>query len=227
MTTEEKERKKNEILDERNYFHWAKRTKAALTQKRWWESIDPGYADDMDDWSQIQLQRNNDSLSYITQRVDNLDLDDIIECDTAKEAWEILSEIHTKMDTFQIVEVIEELCSCRKTEETTMREYIAHIVKLARDVNAALGDDAQFGEAMIAVFILRGLRHIPKYQILLKSQFSKIEDLNIKNVKSVLLFEERQDKLEARKEEITAYKTTFRRNTRYDNYRREERSRYP
>lgn len=41
---------------------------------------------------------------------------------------------------------------------------------------------AQFGNSVIVVFVLRGLKHIPKYQILMKSQLSKIEDLNIKNV---------------------------------------------
>lgn len=49
-----------------------------------------------------------------------MDLDDIIECTKAKDAWEILRDIHTKMDTFQIVGVLEELCRCRKTEETSM-----------------------------------------------------------------------------------------------------------
>ena len=227
MASEEKERKKIEILDEGNYFHWAKRIKAALSQKRWWECIEPGYPRDIDDWTQLQVQRNNDALSYITQRVDNLDLDDIIECTTAKNAWEVLKDIHTKMDTFQVVDVMEELCRCRKTEEVTMREYIAHVISLARDINAALGDENQFGDATIAVCILRGLKHIPKYQILLKSQFSKIEDLNVKNVKSVLLFEERQDKLEARKEEelsATVYKTT-RRYKAEDGYKRKEENR--
>ena len=95
-----------------------------------------------------------------------------------------------------------------------MREYVAHVIKLARDVNAALGDEVQFGDSMVAVFILRGLKHILKYQILLKSQFSKIKDLSTKNVKSVLLFEERQDKLEARKEECSVYKSKFRREFR-------------
>ena len=226
MASEEKERKKHEILDDSNYFHWAKRIKAALSQKRWWECIEPGYPQDIEDWSQLQIQRNNDALSYITQRVDNLDLDDIIECTTAKNAWEVLRDIHTNMDTFQIVDIMEELCRCRKTEEVTMREYIAHIISLARDINAALGDETQFGDAIVAVWILRGLKHIPKYQILLKSQFSKIEDLNVKNVKTILLFEERQDKLDARKgEEMMAYKSTFRgyrREDDYNDYRREE-----
>ncbi|XP_068240889.1 nucleolar protein 58-like [Palaemon carinicauda] len=44
----------------------------------------------------------------------------------------------------------------------------------------------------------------------LNSQFSKMEDLNIKTVKSVLLFKERQEKLEARKEEnLLVYRTNF------------------
>ncbi|XP_068250448.1 myb-like protein X [Palaemon carinicauda] len=101
------------------------RTNATLTQKRWWECIDPRYADDSDNWMQMQLQRNNDdALSYITQREDNLERD-IIVCTKAKEAWDILSDIHTKMDTFQIVDVLEELCNSRKTEKMSMKDYIA------------------------------------------------------------------------------------------------------
>lgn len=101
---------------------------------------------------------------------------------------------------FQIVDVVEELCRTKKTDDITMREYISQVIRLARDVNAAMGDNAEpFGDSMIAAFVLRGLKHIPKYQVLLKSQFSKVEDLTTKNVKAVLLFEERQDRLDARK----------------------------
>lgn len=39
MVGDDKERKRHKILGESNYFLWAKRTRAAYTQKRWWECI--------------------------------------------------------------------------------------------------------------------------------------------------------------------------------------------
>jgi len=200
---ETKETKKHKILNGTNYRYWAKRTKAALSQKRWWEAVDPGFDEDEENWNAQQVQRNNDALNYILQRVDDLDLDDIGDLTTAKEAWDTLQEVYTKLDIIQVVDVLEELCTLKKTDDVNMREYIASVIKVAHEVGATGLD---LSEAMTAAFVLKGLNHIPKYKTLIQSKFSAAtnDDLSLRKEKNILLCEERQDKIEARKEEASA-----------------------
>ncbi|KAJ1518934.1 hypothetical protein ONE63_011456 [Megalurothrips usitatus] len=221
-----KESKKHEILNGTNYRYWAKRIKAALSQKRWWEAIDPGYAEDQEIWTSAQSQKNFDALNYILQRVDDLDLDDIGDSATAKEAWETLQEVYTKLDVIQVVGVLEELCTLRKTEEVSMREYISSVIRVAEEVRATGLD---ISEEMSAAFVLKGLNHIPKYKTLIQAKFNGVanDDLTMKKVKNILLFEERQDQIEARKDEASASvcKSSYRAynpKTEYNHERRNE-----
>ena len=88
---------------------------------------------------------------------------------------------------------------------------VKRVNKELRNAEMEVPDD------MAAAFILRGLKHIPKYKVLLKSQFLEAEKLTPARVKSVLLHEERQDEIEARKEdqETTAYRAKYDKRSNY------------
>ena len=104
MATSTKEKEALETLTGDNYISWAKRTKAALQQKRWWEAIDPGYENiDFEDLTRLQIQKTSDALNYLVQRVDSDVLHDIDHCTRAKEAWEELEEAFAKLDTFHVI----------------------------------------------------------------------------------------------------------------------------
>ncbi|KAK9717548.1 hypothetical protein QE152_g23692 [Popillia japonica] len=90
-------------LEETNYFPWSVRTKAALIQKQCWEAIDPGYSAPM---SENENRVNQKALSFLLLSVSDNYLEDIGECEQAKNAWSILEDIHTKFGLLHTVMLI-------------------------------------------------------------------------------------------------------------------------
>jgi hypothetical protein len=195
--------KEVEILVGPNYYPWARRVKAALSQKRWWETTDPGYDDDEEKWTEQMKQKNEDALNYSLQRVDDLNVYNIDDCIKAKDAWYKLKNIQTKIDGIQFVDILEELCTTNKTGDVTMREYIGKITKLMREVISVLDTMKNLPDAMTAGFLIRGLRKNPKYDFLVKS-LRDTSKLTADDIKSMLMFEERQEDIDAIKEETVA-----------------------
>jgi len=189
-----------EILKEDNYFPWAKRTRAALEQKRWWEAINPGYplpADDQNDadiLTNAQIQRNSDALNFIIQRVSDtylLELDDVTR---AKEAWEILRDAHTDLGAIHLVNIFEEVMQVKKSDKMTMTQFLVEKQWKMKQLEAA---GILLQESVQAMIILNGLPR-PHYDPLIRS-IRRDDALTLKNVKSLLKFEEKQELVDAQK----------------------------
>ena len=185
--------KEVDLLIDNNYYPWSRRIQAALKQKRWWEAISPGYPNQDDpeeeEWTQQQMQRNEDALNYIIQRVDDLNLYNIDHCLTAKSAWEKLKEIRTKLDVIQLVDVIEELVCTNKTDSMSMRDYIGKVTRLMKEVESVISKMADNMDAMTAAFMIRGLKVNHKYDHLVQS-FRDSKQVNANDVRAKLIFEE-------------------------------------
>ena len=191
-----------EILREDNYFPWAMRIRAALKQKRWWEAIDPGYPQPQEDQedeqllTQVQLQRNGDALNFIIQRVADNYMIDLDEVTRAKEAWDMLRDMHTDLGAIHLVNLFDELMSIKKSPQMTMTQFLVEKQWKIKQLRAAGMTGLE--ESVACVLILNGLPR-PKYDGLIRS-IRREEALTLKNVKSILTFEEKQEKLDKSRE---------------------------
>ncbi|KAE8740314.1 hypothetical protein FOCC_FOCC014188 [Frankliniella occidentalis] len=177
-----------EILSGTNYYPWSRRIKATLSQKRWWEAIEPGYPDQDDpeeeEWTQMMRQRNEDALNYIIQRVDDLNLYNVNQqCITTKGVWAKLKEIHIKLDVIQFEDILEELISTDKVDSLPMRGYIGKMTKLVNEVKSVISNMNNNMQALAAAFLIRGLKANIRYEHLVQS-FRDSKELNADQVRS-------------------------------------------
>ncbi|KAJ8887903.1 hypothetical protein PR048_007387 [Dryococelus australis] len=64
------EKVKYPLLSDDNYHTWARRTRAALEQRRLWNAIDPGYKEDPEKSTPKQRTRDTDALNFIISNED-------------------------------------------------------------------------------------------------------------------------------------------------------------
>ncbi|KAJ8871283.1 hypothetical protein PR048_027591 [Dryococelus australis] len=115
-------------LNSDNYFAWA-----ALQQKGCWEAIEPGYGEE-----EVLTAKQNDSnvnaLSFILLIVSDDYLNDIGECTSVKEAWQVLEEIHSRYVLLHQIMFGRELMNLRKTADMSNQEYMSKIQDLNHKV---------------------------------------------------------------------------------------------
>lgn len=180
------------LLTENNYTYWSERVKAYLGQRRLLEAINDEFPEDVGIWTPRQHNKNQDALYFMKTVVDDASLNDIRFCTTAREAWELIKEIHCNVGLMHLVTVLEELCTYKKRDDVSMREYMDKIENWCFQLAEG---GMPFTEKTVAAFMLRSLPR-EKYEILVRSLEQNEEAINVRNVKSKLLLEEKRLKLE-------------------------------
>ena len=97
-----------------NYGTWSLRIRVMLQKRKLWESVEPGYLDDIEDWTNNQRNRNVEALAFIIEHVDDQYLTELETCTQAREAWEVLKAIHCNFSWLHLVTLIEELATMNK-----------------------------------------------------------------------------------------------------------------
>ena len=85
-------------LDGENYHAWAIRARAVMVQKKCWEAIDPGYGPEM---TIEERNRNEEALTLLFLIVEDTFLDDIGDCNTAKERYPHKVWTSTRIATYE------------------------------------------------------------------------------------------------------------------------------
>ncbi|KAI7815493.1 Retrovirus-related Pol polyprotein, partial [Rhyzopertha dominica] len=179
-------------MNEDNYNAWSLRAGAVLQQRRLWEAISPGY-EGIAELTPKQQDKDSDARNFLIQAVEDQYLTDIQHCTTAKEAWEVLREIHCNFGMLHMITMLEEMCTIKKTSNLTMREYMGRI-QMSCEKLAKGG--LQFSDSAIAAFMLLGLPR-PHYEGLIRSiDYNEEQQLSTKVVKAKLILEERRENLD-------------------------------
>lgn len=182
-------------LTSENYHAWTIRTKAALVQKGCWEAVDPGYAGI--EMTNDEKKTNNKALTFLFLVVEDSYLDDIGACTQAREAWEILHEMHTKYGLLHILQLLRDFVNVRMKREEPMKEYLSRLMDLHRKLsNAGYG----FSDKEVALVTLMGLPE--SYEPLILKFEQDEGTLTTKEVKARLLVEEKR-KLRRNEEQMT------------------------
>lgn len=174
-------------LNSENYHAWSIRTKAALVQKNCWEAVDPGYSGS--EMTDEERKHNNKALTFLFLVVEDSHLDDIGTCTTAKEAWEILREIHTKYGLLHVLQLLRDFVNVQKKDDEPMKEYLSRLMDLHRKLtNGGYG----FTDKEVALVMLMGLPE--SYGALILKLEQDEATLTAKEVKARLLVEEKRKK---------------------------------
>lgn len=176
-------------LEENNYHAWSVRTKAALMQKNCWEAVQPGYSLP---YTEAQNKTDQKALSFILLSVSDAYLEDIGDCQTAKEAWDTLENMHTKFGLLHTVLLLREMVNITKTDAISMHDYLSKIQDINRKVAKA---GIEFPDNLLACFYLMGLP-LNKYEGLVRNLEQEEVKLSTSTVKAKLLLEEKRIKRE-------------------------------
>lgn len=193
------ERLKIPRLEENNYHAWSVRTKAALIQKNCWEAVRRGY-----EYPSTEAQTKIDmkALSFILLSVSDSYLEDIGECTTAKEAWDILENMHTKFGLLHTVLILKGIVNITKPETISIYDYLAKIQDINRKVAKAA---IEFPDNLLACFYLMGLP-LNKYEGLVRNLEQEEVKLDIDTVKAKLLLKEKRIKRDDPEEKVLIMK---------------------
>ena len=184
-------------LSSETYPEWSQRVKAVLKQRRWWDAVDPGFEEEEAQWNQRQQNKNEDVIQFLTQIVDTPSLRQIREIPTAKGVWKKIKEIHCSQDGSHTVALLEELCSYKKPDDTSMREYIEKVETLCdmlHETGMGFTDNGR------ANFLLRGLPR-RKYEVLIATCQATEEGMTKTNVINRMILTEKLEKLDKEKKE--------------------------
>lgn len=146
------------ILNETNYHAWSIRMKQCLIRKDCWEPIE-GY-DDIErdaDGDPVLDEDGNPKLIAITakerarrrklenlareqiyEKISDAILEEVDECETAKEIWDHLSKANTSFDFIYEIKILKELLAVKKTDDLTAQAYIKKILDLNRSLSQTL-----------------------------------------------------------------------------------------
>lgn len=168
-----------------NYHTWSIRTKAALVQKGCWEAVVPGYS--YAEMTEDQRKSNNKALTILFLVVEDSYLDDIGTCLSAKDAWDILREIHTKYGLLHVLQLLRDFVNVKKKYDEPMKEYLSRLTDLHRKLsNGGYG----FTDKELALVMLLGLPET--YEPLILKLEQDEATLTTKEVKARLLVEEKR-----------------------------------
>jgi len=178
-------------LNRDNYYVWTKLARSDLIERKCWEAVVPGFVDadgnPAETLTEVQADKNDRALAYLLKAVEYYYIEDIGECETAREAWTTLEDINSKFDTLHTLMHLKDLTTATKQPEESMTEYIARVTALIRKCAKA---DITFGDKANALFYLLGL---PKeYEDFSRSLRRDEADLTAKGIKAKLLAEERR-----------------------------------
>ena len=130
-------------LDVDNYASWRIRMRALLTQRGLWEVVEKAEGDGDDK-----------ALSLIILNVKDHHLPVVGNCETAKEAWDMLESIYKAKSTARKLQLRRELNQLRKGTDESLTKYFARARELWNDL-ASIGQDIKSTE--VAQFVLAGL----------------------------------------------------------------------
>ena len=173
-------------LNQHNYYVWAIRTQAGLVEKNCWNAVDPGF-DDVEELNAEQARTNRRALAHIFRHVNDEYLQDIGDCERAREAWKTLEEIHATFTLLHTVMLMKEMVNVEKTENISMQAYMSRIQDTYRKVSKG---GITFTDKQIAMIFLMGLP-LSKYEGLIRSMEQE-GNLTTRAVKARLLVEEKR-----------------------------------
>ncbi|KAK9694524.1 hypothetical protein QE152_g33485 [Popillia japonica] len=104
---------KIEKLNSENYRYWCLRAQGLLEVTGLWQAIEPGLDDDISKWSSQDKEIDHKT-----------NLDDIMECKTAKDIWKTLKEIHTKYDEWHGLLLLQDFVTTKKKNDESINEYL-------------------------------------------------------------------------------------------------------
>ncbi|GLV34533.1 hypothetical protein CBL_07176 [Carabus blaptoides fortunei] len=125
--------------------------------------------------------------------VDDIYLDDIGACSTAKEAWEILTEMHSKHGLLHVLQLMRDFFNVKKKKKENMTDYLGRLMELHRKLSSG---GYGFTVRELALVMLMGLPDTYEPLILNLKQDEKT--LTTRKVKARLLVEEKR---QSRREE--------------------------
>ena len=97
--------------------------------------------------------------------VSDAHMEDIGECERAKEAWDKLNGIHSSFALIQCLEKMKEMMNVEKTDELPMQKYMAKIQGLNRVVKSG-NYGLEMNDSQLAGVFLTGLPK-KKYRVLI------------------------------------------------------------
>jgi hypothetical protein len=171
-------------LNSTNYRYWALRAQGLLEAKGVWEAIDPGYGDVM---TTAEKQKDHKARSIFYLIINDEGLDDIIDCERAKDIWDVLKQIHTKYDTWHGLLLLKDFVTTQMKPDEKIGEYLTRRNGLYHKVKHA---GYTFDEKIQAGFAALGLP--PGYEYLVRNLRADKDDLNMASLKAKLLEEERR-----------------------------------
>ncbi|KAG5894361.1 hypothetical protein JTB14_031922 [Gonioctena quinquepunctata] len=173
-------------LNSENYRYWSMRAQGILEVKNLWEAIDPGF-----DENALKVGENkkkdHSAKSILYLLVNNDSLDDIMESKAAKDIWETLKRIHTKFNTWHVSLLLKDYINTTKASDETINQNLNRRNGLYHKVKNA---GFEFSEKMQGGFTVLGLPS--QYEHLARNLRADENDLNMSNLKSKLLEEERR-----------------------------------
>ncbi|KAK9736912.1 hypothetical protein QE152_g11177 [Popillia japonica] len=115
--------------------------------------------------SENENKVNQKALSFLLLSVSDNYLEDIGECEQAKNAWSILEDIHTKFGLLHTVMLIKDMVTITKTDDLPMQEYLGKIQDINLKINKV---GIEFPDNLLACFFLMGLP-MDKYESLVRN----------------------------------------------------------
>jgi Reverse transcriptase (RNA-dependent DNA polymerase)/gag-polypeptide of LTR copia-type/Integrase core domain/GAG-pre-integrase domain len=170
-------------LTSENYHTWSIRARAALVQKGCWEAIDPGFID----MTRDDNKNNNRALTFLFLVVEDNYLDDIGNCSRAKEAWEILKEIHSKYGLLHILQIMRDFFNVQMKPNEDTKSCLGRLMDLHRRLTSG---GYGFNDREVAMVMLMGLPS--SYEPLILNLEQDENDLSTMKVKTRLLVEEKR-----------------------------------
>lgn len=171
-------------LSSDNYHAWSIRARAALVQKGCWDAINPGFQDKM---SADERKQDQKALTFLFLVVEDTYLDDIGMCNTAKDAWDTLEEMHSKFGLLHILQLMRDFFNIRKKDDEDMKSYLGRLMELNRKLKSSGYD---FKDREVALVMLMGLPE--SYEALILNLEQDEDALSTKKVKTRLLLEEKR-----------------------------------
>lgn len=175
-----------EKLNGENFRYWSMRVTGLLVSKGCFGAIDPGYGPEAE-WTPTQITNNRKAMSTFYMTMTDAGLDDISHCESAKDIWDTLKEIHTQYDTWHGLLLLKDFVTTGMKTTETIAQYMSRRNALYRkvcDAGFKLEEIAQAGFAILG---------LPKeYEYLSRSLRLDKNDLTLASIKAKLLEEERR-----------------------------------
>lgn len=176
-----------------NYHTWKTRAKGACLRAGCWEAVVGWNSEANNNAENNRRTRLNDIATGIFYSiVSDSYLDDISECETAKEIWKLLEDLSTDYGLLDQSIFLTELCTMRKNDDISVHDYFSSIgecVKKLKKCGFALSD------GQVAAFCIRGLP-TERFEGLIRSLERELDngELTTVKVKAKLLQEEKRCK---------------------------------